>query len=169
MKTLRHYFLIGILISVFVTTSCRKEDDEPLMTAKVNGSSWTALVRNVTLSQSQNIFVISGFPTLSQTASQSIVITVRGSAAGTYSLSAFVDEMSGQCMLVYKTSDNASAGSATYYNSYSATVVLTEVDTDEKRISGTFQADMYPNGNPAETKIPITEGKFENLSYSVIN
>jgi hypothetical protein len=89
MKTLGYYFFIGILISAFVATSCRKEDDEPLMTAKVNGSSWTALVRNVTLSQSQNIFVISGFPTLSQTASQSIVITVRGSAAGTYSLSAF--------------------------------------------------------------------------------
>jgi len=157
-----------VIIAV-LSVSCRKEDDKPLMTAKVNGATWTALVRNVSLSQSQNTFIISGFPTLSQTAAESIIITVRGNSAGTYTLSAFVDEMSGQCMLVYKTSNEASVGSTSYYNSYSATVVLSDVNTDKKRISGTFQAELYPNGNPTETKIPITEGKFENLTYSVIN
>jgi len=169
MKHSKMNFAILFVAFLLVMISCRKEDDQPLMTATVNGSSWTALVRNVTFSQNQQVFVVSGFPTVSQTASQSIIITIRGASAGTYKLSAYTDEMSGDCMIVYKTSDDASSGSASYYNSYSATVVISSVDTENKKISGTFLADMYPNGDPTQTKITITDGKFENLSYSVVN
>lgn len=167
-KSLQFLFFL-LLLSSFVFVSCKKDEAEPKMTAIVGGSDWSALVRTVTMSQTQNVLVITGFPTLSQTASQSIIITIRGTTEGTYSLTAYVDELSGQCMILYKTNDNATPGSAAYYNSYSATVTVSEIDSDKKKISGTFSADMYPNGDPMETKIVISEGNFENLSYTVIN
>lgn len=169
MKTTFQYFFILVILFAITISACKKDEDDPFMTAKVGSNSWTALVRTATYSQSQDIFIISGFPTLSQSASQSIVITIRGGQEGTYRLSAYVDEMSGECMLVYKTSDDAAPGSTAYYNAYSAVVVITELDQENKKITGTFNADMYPNGDPLETKLIISEGKFDNLSYSIVN
>lgn len=169
MKKLFAHLLLMAISASFMLVSCSKEDSEPQMKAKIDGSDWTALVRTATLSQSQNVIVITGFPNLSQSAEKSIIITIKGTTKGTYQLSAYVDELSGDCMIVYKTSDNAAPGSASYYNSYSATVTITDIDTSKKRISGTFVADMYPNGDPTGTKIVISDGKFQNLLYTEIN
>jgi len=165
MKNLSVKFAISILTLAIIFVSCKKDEDKSVMNSKVNSSNWNALIKVTTYSKSNQTFLISGFPTISQTAEKSIVITIKGNTVKNYSLSAFVDELSAECLIIYKTSNDAQAGSDSYYISYNAQISLTKVDFDKKTISGTFNGELYPNGDPSKQKIPITDGVFTNLKF----
>lgn len=169
MKNLSVKVAISILTLVIIFVSCKKDEDKSVMNSKVNSQNWNALIKVTTYSSSTETFLITGFPTLSQSAEKSIIITIRGNTVKNYSLSAYTDEISAECLIVYKTSNNSQAGSDSYYISYNAQISLTKVDFDNKQISGTFKGELYPNGDPTLQSIPITEGVFSNLKFIEID
>ena len=153
-------FIALILISV---NSC--DDTEvaqllPSMKATVDGEAWTSLFRLSTVTDST--IVITGTPTASETADKTIILTAFGVTEGTYSLSA--GTLTADCAVAYKKTADATDGGDNYFVAYEATVVISKLDTENKKLSGTFNAKLRSTGNLAEEVI-ITNGTFDNLNY----
>ncbi|MEA3444602.1 MAG: DUF6252 family protein [Bacteroidota bacterium] len=146
---------ITALLTIFSFSSCDKEDLKifATMTAKIDGQAWTSSLRTTELLSEK--FVI----TASSLGGELIVITTFGIAEGTYTLSLIptVTEMSA----VYKASTDATTEDT--YAALEGEIVLTEVDTNEKTISGTFKFSAL---NLLTETIEITEGKFDDLKYT---
>ena len=155
----------GFIIISF--NSCDKVNDIiplPSMTATVDNDSWTSLFRATVLFQSNHMFMITGTPDVSEDVDKAIILSTNDTIAGTYNL-AIGGAM--ECEVVYKKTAGATNGSEDFYIAHTATITLTEVDTDKKRISGTFSATLVPSNNPLGTEINITNGKFANLNYQI--
>ena len=124
------------------------------MTAKIDGAKWTSITR-VTI-QKSGIFLITG----TSTDGQAIEVTVNGTTSGTYTLEASTSSPSAQCGSIYKPTINSTDST---YVSKSGKVIITNIDTENKLISGTF--------NFVVTKLDatknITEGKFSDLAYQI--
>ncbi|OQY05251.1 MAG: hypothetical protein B6I20_01630 [Bacteroidetes bacterium 4572_117] len=165
--------LFGSLVTVFIVifmVSMNSCDEDgvlvlPSMKATVDGSQWTSLFRATIVDQTagSESIIITGTPTVSETADKTIVITVNGIAARTYKLS--VAEGRTECLIAYKKTANAADGSDDYYVSLDATVTITKIDFEKKQVSGSFSATLYPNGNILQTKMEIRSGTFENLNF----
>ncbi len=155
-----------VLSVIAIISSCKKDDNTiqdtllstASMTAKVNDTVWSAATRITKHFASSNKFVISG----TSTDGQVIVITVMGDATGTYTSSTAIDSLSAQVGAVWQ--PDASSPTTNNYVSQSGTVTLSTVDTQNKKVSGTFSFDLV-NTN-LSTQKSITEGKFTDLSYS---
>lgn len=169
MKNLSVKFAISFLIITIFFVSCKKDEDKSIMSANINSQKWNALIKVTTYSSSTETFLISGFPNLSQSAEKSIIITIKGNKIKNYSLSAYTDELSAECLIVYKTSNNSQAGSDSYFISYNADVSISKIDFEKKLISGSFKGTMYPNGDPNLQSIPISDGVFNNLKFIEID
>lgn len=163
MKNLGKGF-IGFFIVLFAVsiTSCDENvaDILPSMKATVNGEAWTSLFRLSTVTDSS--IVITGTPTASETADKTIILTVFGTSEGTYQLS--LGSLTADCAVAYKKTANAADGEDNYYVAYEANIVITKLDTQNKKLSGTFNAKLRSTGQLAD-EIIITDGTFENLNY----
>ncbi len=161
--------ILLIILSVLIV-SCKKEDVKetvnnaaPLVTtasmsAKVNDTLWTSVTRVTNHYDTTGFFLITG----TSTEGQVIAITIKGETEGTYTSSTAIDSLSAQVGCVWQ--PDASSPTEDNFISKSGEVVVTSLDTVEKRISGTFKFDMI-NTNLSATKT-IREGKFSNLKYS---
>jgi len=157
------HILVCVLIALLFV-QCNKDDqDSPAnllnltasMSAKIDGTSWNAVTR-VTRLQSNN-FIITGTGALN--GNDVIAITVLGSTAGTYNL----DPMTTQVQ--FTANYTPVAGSTdSIYQAYQGSVVISSVDLTEKKVSGTFT--FKARLQDMVTEVNITEGKFENLSYT---
>jgi hypothetical protein len=136
----------------------------PSMSATVDGVSWTSIFRATVLFQSNGVFSITGTPDASENVDKAIILSTNGITVGTYNLAI---GGSSECAVVYKKTANAAYNSDNYYVSHTATITLTEVNTDKQRISGTFSATLVPSNDPLGAEIRITNGKFENLNYQL--
>jgi len=158
-------FFIGLIISL---NSCSKDStilNLPSMKATVDGAEWTSIFRLSVLNQNQSPanIVITGTPTLSQTADKTIILTIKGTDAGTYTLG--LGSATAQCLVVYKKTSDAAANSGNYFTSTEATITISKLDKEKKQMSGTFSAKLYAIG--VATPVVITNGIFENLNYQL--
>lgn len=167
MKDLQKSFMaIFIAVLMISMNSCDSKDVDilPSMKATVDGEAWTSLFRlsKVTEDATQPNIVITGTPTASETADKTIILTTFGIEAGTYTFgtTAFLTE----CTVAYKKTADAADGEDNYYVAYDATIVITKIDKENKKLSGTFKASLRSTGNLAD-EIIISNGTFENLNY----
>jgi hypothetical protein len=151
---MRKFIFYFAIISVLIANSCTKELEKLLtkMSCNINGTEWSSSIRDTKLQD--NKFIITG----TSLDGQIINITIFGTTEGTYDLIAIV---STEFTAIYK--ESASVSTNDIYTAVSGTVVLTDVDTSDKKISGTFNF-IATNLN-LQTKT-ITSGKFDDLSYN---
>ena len=158
----KHYLILTALAIVITIFSCKKEDAEEIaplvttasMTATVNDTAWSSITRITKHYPSTNLIVITG----TDTDGKAIVITIKGDTKGTYSSSTSIDSLSAKVGCVWKPNSSE-------YVSNKGTVELTEVNTTENRISGTFNFDVV-NTSELTDAFTIASGKFSNLKYS---
>lgn len=157
MNKLRGLIAVAMIL-VLTMVSCSKDSDgnavPTKMGATINDKSWSTATRVTVLSVTG--FTITGTSLLGE----SLAITIKGATAGTYNLSPNLGSLSGECLCVYSTS---MLPSANYYTSTEGTVNLTEVDSTNKTISGSFSFTAY---NLTLGTIAITNGTFSKLSYT---
>jgi D-arabinose 1-dehydrogenase-like Zn-dependent alcohol dehydrogenase len=124
-------------------------------TCKINGTSWSAVTR-VTRRQG-NTFVISGTGSLGKDV---LSITTLGITAKTYTLDPINSqtEFSATFTMDTNTSDSL-------YQAMNGTVVLTAVDTVNKKISGTFNFSLRKASISPLIK-QVSNGSFSNLIYT---
>ncbi len=155
MKRFFNVFLIAIIASSMIFSSCKKDDDDDddgtptpsaSMTCKINGTPWSAIIKLT--NKIDNTFSIKGTSILGEI----VLVTINHLEEGTYNY----DVTNLTDANVAYTSVNLTA-----YAPISGTITITKVDEVNKKISGTFNGN---NVNLSDTK-NITEGKFENLSY----
>ncbi len=143
------------LLTISMLLGCSKDEDKPKasMSAQINSVAWSAVTRVTVLTNQK--FVITG----TSLDGKSISITVSGATAGTYILGTG----SIQCEAVYKKSLTATTEDT--YAAITGRVVLTEVNTSAKEISGTFEFAVW-NASLGTSSISISGGSFENLKYT---
>jgi hypothetical protein len=158
---------IGIILSItallILTYSCTKENAEEIaplissssMTAKVASTDWSAITRVTKHYSNLDMFVITG----TSTDGEILAITVKGDQVGTYSSTTSMDSLNAQVGAVWKPSTSEN------YVSKSGTVKISEINTNDLKISGTYSFEVVNSTNINDI-ISITEGQFENLKYS---
>ncbi len=147
--------ILFIAVLFVVVSSCSKDDDSALptkMSATIDNAEWSSITRVTVLTDKG--FVITG----TSLNGKSLSITILGSTEGTYELSL----NSVQFGAVYKESVSSSTEDA--YAAISGEVVVTNVDTSSKEISGTFS--FVLKKSLAGESISVTEGTFTNLKYT---
>lgn len=157
---MKKFLIYGIVALTFIAGSCKKDsndDGTPIatkMSCKINGTTWTALSQ---LTQYyDNKFIITG----TSLEGKVIIITILGDTQGTYNLQ--VGELESGATY------SPSVLSNDIYASLSGSVVLTKVDKDNKKISGTFQFTATKT-NDLTNQISISNGVFSDLSYNLLN
>ncbi len=163
MRTIQKAFWsILIALTLVSINSCDTEIAEliPSMKATVNGEEWNSVFRLSTVTDST--IVVMGTPTASETADKTIILTTFGATEGTYSLN--LGSLTSECTVIYKKTANATDGGDDYYVAYEANIVISKLDTENQKISGTFNAKLRSTGS-ATDEVIITDGSFENLLY----
>ncbi len=162
MKVLSVILMAGFLLTF---NSCEKVADLvpiPSMTATVDGVEWKSIFRASVLFEGNQMMTITGTPEASENVDKAIILSIYGTAAGTYNLSP--GTLVTECLVAYKKTAGAVDGDDNYYVSHTASITITSIDLDKKKISGTFSATLIPTGGGVD-EISITNGKFENLTY----
>jgi len=155
---------LSIIALIVFSISCKKETvDEvaPLittasMTATVNDTAWTSVTRVSKNYTNLNTFVITG----TSSDGKVIAVTVKGEQVGTYTSSTSIDSLNAQVGAVWK------PNSSLNYVSKNGTVKITDINTSDLRISGTFSFEVV-NSSDLNDSFGITSGKFDNVKYSV--
>jgi uncharacterized protein DUF6252 len=154
--------LLFIFLFSFGIFSCDETNDLiPVgsMEATVDGSAWKALTR-VTIHES-GYFNITG----TSAAGDIVNILIMGDTEGSYSLDLSVSGVEAQVGGVYKPA--AAMSDSDNYVVTKATVVLTDVNSRDKKISGTFELEVTKTeGTTIIETLEITNGEFENLKYT---
>jgi len=158
----KHFLILTALAIVISIFSCKKEDAEEIstyvssasMSATVNDTAWSAFTRVTKHYPSTNLFVIVG----TDTDGKVLSLTVKGDEKGIYTSSTSIDSLSAQVGAVWKPKSGQ-------YVSNKGTVEITEINTAEKKISGTFNFDVI-NTSDLTDGFTVASGKFTNLGYS---
>jgi len=151
-----------ILLALISPSACKKEsklsdivNPTASFSCKINNVSWTAITR-VTRKQG-NTFIISGTGSLGNDV---LNITTFGTTAQTYHLDPINSQTQFSATFTMDTNNSDSL-----YQAVNGTVVLTSVDTVNKKISGTFSFRSSKIINPLLLK-EVTNGSFNNLTYT---
>lgn len=170
--------IILIILSAFLAftfSSCKDDDGDGIpdilntkLTMKINGTEWKSMFRQTNLAVKDNfkVFTILATNGVSKTEGSSILITIRGDEEKSYDLSTTIVGGALECEIVYKESYSASTDDA--FVGSSGTVTLTEIDTENKKISGTFEFTVHRSSNVQET-LTITDGQFQDLRYTNVS
>ncbi len=160
-------FKLGILIAIFtlsILTGCEKDGDDVLlnaqMSAKVDDASVNFLLKAA--SYTNGVITVNGYETILSTGKfVSLVIKAKTPVVGTYDLRLQIGGSALETTTLYY--KNASTLSE-YNTGYSGKIVINKFDTENKRISGTFE---FKTGELTGTTPgpAITEGVFENVRY----
>ena len=151
-----------ILLVIISLVACKKDSKvsdiiNPTASfgCKINGTSWSAVTR-VTRRQG-NKFILTGTGSLGKDV---LSITTLGITAKTYTLDPInsIVEFSATFTMDTNTTDSL-------YQAVNGTVILTAVDTVNKKISGTFSFRTSKVLNPLLIK-EVTSGAFSNLIYT---
>lgn len=157
---MKNLFIYVIVVFTVIAGSCKKDSDDgsPVaatkMGCKIDGAAWNSVSR--VTQYYDNKFIITG----TSMDGKVIIITIFGDTQGTYNLQ--VGELESGATY------SPSVLSSVIYASLSGSVVLTKVDKDNKKISGTFQF-TAAKANELTNQISITNGEFSDLTYNVVN
>jgi hypothetical protein len=150
-------FLIIIILATITLFSCKKEVvTNASMTATIDGTAWTTVTRVSNHFIGTKMFTITG----TSLSGEVLVLTVRAEEEGTYTSSTSIDSLSAQVGAVFQ--PNASSPSENNFFSNSGTVTISEIDTENMLISGTFSFQL----TKLDVTKSITSGKFTDLKYS---
>jgi len=172
-KATRIFTIAALMLLMLGFNRCKDDNDDGVpdilatkMSAKIDNVEWKSVFRQTTLvhMESFDVITILGTSGVTEATGSSILITIRGSEAKTYDLKSTVIGGAFQCEVIYKESFSVSLDDA--YVGSSGTVNLTKVDTENKKISGTFSFTMRKSNDLTQTKT-ISEGKFDNITYVV--
>ncbi|NMD01336.1 MAG: hypothetical protein GYA62_16665 [Bacteroidales bacterium] len=151
-----------ILLTALSFAACKKAskindiiNPTASFSCKINNVSWSAITR-VTRKQG-NTFVITGTGSLGNDV---LNITTFGTTAQTYHLDPINGQTQFSATFTMDTNNNDSL-----YQAVNGTVVLTTVDTVNKKISGTFSFRSSKVISPLTLK-EVTNGSFTNLTYT---
>jgi hypothetical protein len=146
--------IASLCLGMLIVVGCKKDSSSPSvkMSAKIDNVAWNSTLR-VTVKNDKG-FVITGTQVSPSFVSSSLVIQIFGYSTGTYNVLA----LSNNCAADY--SPNTSISNS--FLSVSGTVNLTEVNTSNKTISGTFS---FICTNLSQT-FTITDGSFNGLIYT---
>jgi len=161
------FLLLSLVGFSFMMNSC--EEAEKLlnakMTATIDGANWTAAVRHATVTD-QLINIIGTGTNLDV-----VNLTVYGTTEGTYELT--LGQANLKCAAVYKEEGMTDADR---YVSLKGKIIIDDLNTSDKKISGTFEFSMikfsdYEAGN-IETwltmdLLEIKSGSFKDLTYTM--
>lgn len=139
------------LASITILGSCSSDAlDDYLgdMSATIDGTKWSTITR-VTVQKEDN-FIITG----TSSSGEVLIITILGTDEGSYDVPL-------KCDAAYKESASVDLEDAAVATSGS--VILSEVNTSDKKISGTFSFNILKDGNTMD----ISSGVFNDLSYTV--
>jgi hypothetical protein len=147
--------VIFVFVAVLFFIGCSKDENGnivlPGMSALIDGEEWNTVTRITVLEDGK--FIITG----TSLAGKSLSITIFGTAEGKYELNL----TSANVAAVYKESVNLTTEDA--YVSVTGEADLTDVNTSDRKISGTFSFILVRN---LTKTISITEGEFTNLAYA---
>jgi len=147
--------LVSVSVIIFFTAGCKKDSNvlATKMSATIDGKTWNSATR-VTIKNSTG-FTITAQQVSTTLVTSSLVIRIGGLNTGTYNVIA----SSNTCLGTY-TPDVQTATES--YISATGTVKLTEVNTGDKTISGTFE---FTCANLSLQTIEIKSGSFDDLKY----
>lgn len=151
-------FITVCFSALFVTiNSCTKEDKEEVkeavigtMNADIAGVAWFADAPggNVTTDR----ITVTGV-----SAKKSIALTVEGAKTGTYIIS--ISSISAAVLVA-----NTDSASNKTYVSKSGTIVVSDINTTSKRISGSYNFKAFSTN--LKDSITVSSGQFTNLKYN---
>jgi hypothetical protein len=143
-------------LGLLMICGCKKDSDTlgTKYSADINNLAWNAGVR-VTVKNDDG-FIITGTQISSSLTSSTLVIKIFGFSEGVYNVVA----SGNNCAAVF--TPNVSSPSDSYA-SVTGTVDLTEINTSEKTISGTFSFTCVNLSVDTKT---ITNGSFTGLRYT---
>jgi len=163
---MKKFFLLASLLlglSLLISQCDKKDDDnpddntnnntsQPAMTAKIDGTSWTAQQMGCQISN--GVAGIAG-TTLQQ---PSITITIQGFTTGTYILNQGSDAVAAVVdgNVAYTTNGDPEAG---------GTVVITDINKTDSVMSGTFEFKVYSFVG-SKGFMNVTDGVFTNIPFS---
>lgn len=158
-KTLILLVLLSINLAFF---SCEEAKDVlPIgkMEATIDGNPWEAITRVAILES--GYFSLTG----TSTSGDIISIIIKGNTEGTYSFDVSVSGVEAEVTGFFKPA--AAEDDSENYIIKKATVVLSDVNTGDKKISGTFELEVAKmEGTTALETLEITEGIFEDVKYT---
>lgn len=176
-KLMNYKALVAVMVIALAMGACKKSSDdatpEPVasMSAKINETAGDSASYNVTTSANwdaitrvsvvkNDVLLITGTQiNLAALSNPDIIaITVYGPRVGTFTMG--LGTLSLQCGCVLTTTYGIKYPSV--FASTTGSVTISNFDTTAKLISGTFEFTVYSG----VTKT-ISEGKFENLKYTV--
>jgi hypothetical protein len=147
---------LSLCLGSFLFAGCNKDNSviSSKVTATIGGSSWTSIAAAKKTSTS---FIISGTQLSSSLVTSELVITIKGLTTGTYKLS--VLPVSTECLATY--TPNILKPLVTYAST-TGTVTLSEIDTDNQTISGSFN---FTCANTSVETLSVESGKFTDVKY----
>lgn len=156
---MKKLFVLLAFVAV-IASSCSKDGDgtpvlinpNAKLSCSLDGSPWTAITRVTT--NTQGTFVVNG----SALQSDALNITIIGETTGTYTLGTGQYNFSASYSPVASNTDSL-------YTAINGTVELTDVDTQNRKISGTFSFNAV-NVKDISKTISVTNGVFTSLSYN---
>lgn len=145
---------------VLTMSSCSKDSDgnsviPTNMSATVGGASWTAILPQAVLTTTG--FQIGG----TSFDGKAIALTTVGATTKTYSLVIDLTSGSAECGCAYTPSILSPTN---IYSGTEGTIKITEIDTTNKTITGTFSFTTL--NIITKDQIKIASGKFTKLSYT---
>ncbi|MES2837335.1 MAG: DUF6252 family protein [Bacteroidota bacterium] len=154
----KNLFLISLCFSaLFLTTnSCTKEDQEEVkeavvgtMNADIAGASWIADAPAGSVTTDR--ITVSGVGT-----KKSIALTIEGVATGTYNIS--ISSITGAVLVT-----NTDSASTKTYVSKSGKIIISDINTSSKRISGFYDFKAFSTN--LKDSVTVSSGQFTNLKY----
>lgn len=156
---MKRIFAIVSLVGLMAASCADDGDGTPViinpnakMTCKIDGAQWTALTRVTT--NTAGGFSING----SALQSDALDITIVGESTGTYTLGTMQFNFTASYSPVASNTDSL-------YTAINGTVVLSEVDQTNRRVSGTFNFNAINVSNNALNR-SVTEGVFTSLAFN---
>jgi hypothetical protein len=162
--------LVSFIILLLIVLSCTKEEQKELVetvlpekfSATINDTAWNAITRKTTQQAGQ--FLLIG----TSTTGKVLQLSIFGSTAKTYSLNTSIldtNSASVQFAAVYKKSATQTLDA--YYAKH-GNIVVSEVNTTDQTISGTFEFTMFrasSNVFITTDSVVVTSGSFSDLKY----
>jgi len=155
---MKKIFFVFVIVGV-VVAACKVTGGGPtvvnsqaVFSCKINGTPWTSVTR-VTTNKAGG-FSING----SALQRDALDITIAGETPRSYTLGTLQYNFTASYSPLVASPDSL-------YTAINGTVVLSEVDAINKRISGTFKFNVMNVKNNALKK-SITDGVFTSLSYN---
>ena len=150
------------VVMILFSDGCKKAEELfPSMSAKIDGTEWSAITKVTTMQSAQ--FLING----TSSSGEVINVTVFGTSEGTYLLEFNTDtsiSVKTQFSGLYK--PKGAVSDSSNYIAKEGTVVLSKVDTENKTVSGTFNFTARKTSLTDTSTVNITDGKFEDLKYN---